>query len=48
MVISNELKKLNYEFNEKKNQYIPIFVITTISIVLTFVLSISINNCPHN
>ena len=37
MVISNELKKLNYEFNEKKNQYIPIFVITTISIVLTFV-----------
>ena len=37
MVISNELKKLNYEFNEKKNQYIPIFIISTISIVLTFV-----------
>ena len=37
MVTSNELKKLNFEFNEKKNQYIPIFIITTISIVLTFV-----------
>lgn len=37
MVTSNELKKLNFEFNEKKNQYIPIFIISTISIVLTFV-----------
>ncbi|MBE6143429.1 MAG: DUF2232 domain-containing protein [Erysipelotrichaceae bacterium] len=37
MVISNELKKLNYEFNEKKNQFIPIFIISTISITLTFV-----------
>ena len=35
LIISNELKKLNYEFNERKNQFIEIFIINIIFITIS-------------
>jgi hypothetical protein len=42
LIITNELKKLNFEFNEKRNQFINILIINLISIILS-VLSFYIN-----
>ncbi len=38
LIITNELKKLNYEFNEKKNQFVQIFIIN-ISLILICIIS---------
>lgn len=35
LIISNELKKLNFDFNEKKNQFINIYIINIFSILLS-------------
>ena len=43
IIITNELKKLNFEFNEKNNQFINIFVINCISIALS-IAAFFINN----
>lgn len=38
LIITNELKKLNYEFNEKKNQFLQIFIVN-ISLILICIIS---------
>lgn len=37
LIITNELKKLNYEFNEKRNQFLLILIINVSSIILSII-----------
>ena len=37
IIITNELKKLNFEFNEKKNQFINILIINALTIIISTV-----------
>lgn len=37
LIITNELKKLNYEFNEKRNQFLLILIINVFSIILSII-----------
>lgn len=38
LIITNELKKLNYEFNEKKNHFLPVLFLNIFSIITTSIL----------